>query len=399
MNLRSGLPFWLLKTGLPFDYPKLEQPTRTDILILGGGISGALIARQLALAGMDCLLADARSIGLGSTCAATAMLQYELDIPLHKLIGILGEPRAQQAYRACVTAVEDLCSLAKKIGFAELEKRPALFFAANKKDETLIQKEYLARKKASIAVRHFDAPACEDYCGIRHAAIRSECGAQTNAYAFTHALLQDAMKKGLRVFDRSLLQNIQHDKNGISAFTENGARIRAKKIIYATGYESLQYVQDLPVKIHSSYSCISEQIPGDAPFWKDEMILWNSADPYLYMRCTKDRRIIVGGRDVPYYDPRKRDALIAQKTQRLSADLHRLFPHIPFRPEFSWCGSFGLSPDSLPYIGVLPKFPNAYFAMGFGGNGITFSQIAAGILHDLILRKRNPDSELFSFSR
>ena len=63
MNLRSGYPFWLVKNGLPFDYPKLERSTRADVVIMGGGISGALTAYHLVMAGVDCMLIDARTIG------------------------------------------------------------------------------------------------------------------------------------------------------------------------------------------------------------------------------------------------------------------------------------------------------------------------------------------------
>jgi glycine/D-amino acid oxidase-like deaminating enzyme len=94
MKLSSGYPYGLIKNGLPFSYPKLEKDISTDVLILGGGISGALTAHYLIQAGVDCTLIDARSIGLGSTCASTSLLQYEIDEPLHKLIPMIGEKAA-----------------------------------------------------------------------------------------------------------------------------------------------------------------------------------------------------------------------------------------------------------------------------------------------------------------
>ena len=75
------------------------------------------------------------------------------------------------------------------------------------------------------------------------------------------------------------------------------------------------------------------------------------------------------------------------------------FPEENLRPEFAWSGTFGKTKDSLPYIGEFKKTPNAYYALGFGGNGITFSVIAAKIITDQILGNRNQDSEIFSFER
>ena len=82
MNLITGYPYWLINSGLPTNYPKLEKSLKTDIVIIGGGISGALTAYYLTNAGLNCVVVDSRTIGLGSTCASTALLQYELDTPL-----------------------------------------------------------------------------------------------------------------------------------------------------------------------------------------------------------------------------------------------------------------------------------------------------------------------------
>jgi glycine/D-amino acid oxidase-like deaminating enzyme len=139
-------------------------------------------------------------------------------------------------------------------------------------------------------------------------------------------------------------------------------------------------------------------MPKTAILEKDVM-LWNTANPYLYMRKTSDGRIIVGGRDENFTDPRRRDKLIEKKSKLLVKDFNKLFPDIKFNAEFSWTGTFGSTVDGLPFIGQHSKFPNTYFALGFGGNGITFSLIAAEIIRDLIMGKKNPDAGIFSFDR
>ena len=120
--------------------------------------------------------------------------------------------------------------------------------------------------------------------------------------------------------------------------------------------------------------------------------------PYLYIRTTKDNRIIVGGRDEEFYDPEKRDQLLPGKRQKLEADFKKLFPEIPFQTDFAWAGTFGETKDSLPYMGYYDH-PRILFALGYGGNGITFSVAAAKILSKVILGKKNKDLTLFSFDR
>ena len=400
MNLKAGYPFSLIKNGLVANYPKLEKNIRTDVLIMGGGISGALAAHHLMQEGFACVIVDARSIGLGSTCASTSLLQYEIDTPLHKLSGLIGEKDAARSYRLCKEAIDKLVLLAAKIGFTDIQKRKSLYYAAAMKDVAGLKKEFEVRKKNGFNVQYLEEDAVFEKSGIQApAAILSADGAQTNAYMFTHALHQYNIKKGLEVYDRTTVSNIKHTGKGVELLTENGYRIKARKMIYATGYEVIQYIDKPIVKLQSTYATISESISMELPFWKNDMLIWNTADPYLYIRTTPDKRILVGGRDEDFYSPAKRDKLIAAKTKKLTNDFQKVFPHINFIPEFSWTGTFGSTKDGLPFIGPYKKLPNSYFALGFGGNGITFSLIAAEIIASLLKGKKTPDAAAFSFER
>lgn len=399
MNLSSGYPFWLIKYGLPYDYPQLQEDLKTDVLVIGGGISGALVSYYLTQAGVDNVVTDARTIGLGSTCASTSLLQYEIDTPLCKLQHITGLKDAVRAYRLCDKSIDKLESIAKKIKFPEFQKINSLYYAAFKKDAAFIEEEFKIRKQQGFDVAllqpeqirnkfEFDAPN----------AILSAQGAQTNAYSFAHALHQYSVRKGTKVFDRTEIMKIIHNKNGVTAKTKEHT-ITAKKIVYATGYESVKYIKEKIVDLNSTYAVCSEQGNGDEAPYKNRAMMWNTADPYLYMRTTADNRILIGGRDEEFYNPAKRDRLLPKKARQLVQDFNRLYPDVSFKPEFSWAGTFGSTKDGLPFIGQYKRLPNGYFALGFGGNGITFSLIAAEILSDLLQGKQNRDAELFSFYR
>jgi glycine/D-amino acid oxidase-like deaminating enzyme len=355
---------------------------------------------HLIEAGIDCTTIDARTIGLGSTSASTSLLQYEIDIPLYKLIDMIGKEKAQRAYQLCGEAITKLGQLTKKVGIEYFESKKSLYYAAYKKDVTWLKKEYKARKEAGFKVDYLEADDVKKQFDFEApGAILSQLGAQTNAYMLTHCLLQHK-KRGqeLNIFDRSPVVNIKHSKSGVVLTTETGYTIKAKKLVYATGYEVVDFIDKKIVDMLSTYAVVSEQY-NERDFWKDEVLMWNTADPYLYIRTTPDNRVLVGGRDENFSDPIKRDKLIKRKTKQLTKDVNKLFPHLDFKPEFSWAGTFGSTKDGLPYIGEYDKLPNSYFALGFGGNGITFSLIAAEIITDLILGKENKDAALFSFNR
>jgi len=400
MNLYSGYPFWLIKDGLPFDYPKLETSIKTDVVILGGGISGALAAYYLINAGIECVVVDARTIGLGSTCASTSLLQYEIDTPLCELKDLVGLDNAKRSYQLCAEAIDTIKSISNKLNYKEFKSVKSLYYAACKKDISLLKEEFAIRKESGFEVKYLDEKQLKKYFNIAApCAILSQCGAEINAYSFTNTLHQYNINMGLKVYDRTPIKNIKHSKKNVVLQTENSNTIYANKLIYATGYETVNFIKKKIVKLHSTYSTISEQVNEKTKFWKDDVLIWNTAEPYLYMRTTNDKRILVGGRDEEFINPERRDKLIERKKILLVKDFKKVFPNIEFNPEFTWVGTFGATEDGLPFIGNYKPLPNSYFALGFGGNGITFSVIAAQIISDLITGKKNKDAQIFSFER
>lgn len=400
MNLKSGYPFSIMKNGIPANFPKLEHDAETDVVILGGGITGALVRYHLIKAGIKCITIDARTIGFGSTSASTSLLQYEIDVPLYKLTEMIGKEPAERAYRLCNEAINDLGVLAEELKLEEFENKNSLYYAAYKKDVSWLKKEYKARKEAGFTVEYLEADDIKKQYGFTcYGGILSHHGAYTNAYVFAYKLLQyNKDDENAKIYDRSPVESIKEHKNGVTLNTENGYTIKANKIVYATGYEVVEYIDKDIVQLLSTYAVVSEQY-NDRKFWKDEVLLWNTADPYLYIRTTTDNRILIGGRDEEFSNPVKRDKLLKKKTEQLVADANKLFSDLNFIPEFSWAGTFGATKDGLPYIGEYDKMPNSYFALGFGGNGITFSLIAAQLLTDLLQGKDNKNAALFSFNR
>ncbi len=400
MDLHSGMPFWLIKNGLPVSYLKLEKSVTTDVAVLGGGISGALTGYHLTNAGVEHVVVDSRTIGLGSTCASTALLQYEIDVPLSELIKKVGYDNAVRAYQLGVESIKKLKQIAVNLNFDEFDDKSSLYFAASKKDSAFLKEEHNARKQIGIDVELLGSKEIHSEFNISaDSAILSSQAAQMNPYTFTHALHQYSIARGARVFDRTRIIKIIHDHKGVTLRSENGHTLTAKKLVYATGYEVVELLNKKIVNLQSTFATISEQASELNSLWKNDVLIWNTADPYLYMRTTKDRRMIIGGRDEPFYNPAKRDDLIGKKGSQLVKDFHRMYPDTLFKPEFTWAGTFGSTKDGLPFIGPYKKLPNSYFALGFGGNGITFSLIAAQIITDLVLGKTNSDVELFSFNR
>ncbi len=375
LNLRTSEPFWLVKNGIINSYPSLTEDISADVLIVGSGITGSLIAHQCMKDGYDTVVVDRREVCNGSTSATTSMLQYEIDVPLHELIELIGKEGAEKSYWACYEAVDLLGKVSEEVksdcGF---RKKDSLYFAAYKKDVKWMQKELEARKAAGFPVKWLDAEQIDEKFGIKDTwgGILSKQGGSADAFLLAHDVLEYNHKKGLKIFDKTEIRRINYRKSGVLCTTTNGNTIKAKKLIFCNGFESTEIVKDDFVKLLSTFAIVGEQQKKDL---KDlnKMLAWNTAEPYLYFRTTDDNRILIGGEDKDFVNPEKRDEMIPKKAKKLERLLQKMIPELDFRTDFAWAGTFGETKDGLPYIGEHPDFPSAYFVLGFGGNGITFS--------------------------
>ncbi len=401
MDLKSNEPFWLVKNGLIQSYPALRKDMNCDVLIVGGGITGSLVAHQCIKEGYRTILIDKREIANGSSSATTSMLQYEIDTPLYELIEKIGEKGAVASYEACYKSIDQLGKICKKIrSKAGFRKKDSLYFAALKKDADWLQKEFKARKKAGFEVKWMEAAAIQKKYKVEktYGGILSRQGASVDAFMLVHELLEYNRKKGLKIFDKTELVNIKYRAKSNEVTLNTGAIIEAKKIVYCVGYESAAMIKEKFVDLISTYAIVSEVEPELSKQYND-ILIWNTGDPYLYLRATDDGRLLIGGEDEEFRNPQKRDALIGKKEQKLVRSFEKYLPHVPFHPDFAWAGTFGETKDGLPYIGEHRDFKNSYFVLGFGGNGITFSVTGMEMVSAWLKGKKHLLGEWFKFGR
>ncbi len=401
MDLKSNEPFWLLKNGLVNSYPSLKSNEECEVLIIGGGITGSLIAHQMIKDGYKTILIDKREICNGSTSATTSMLQYEIDIPLFELIERIGEKGAVESYKACSDAIDKIEKLSKEIkSDAGFTRKESLYFASKKRDVDKLKKEFDARKKAGFKVQWMDADKVSEKFGFEntYGGILSKQGASIDAFRFAHELFEINIRRGLRVFDKTEMIKVEYHKGFNIATVDSGFQIKAKKIIYCIGYESTSIIKEHFVNLKSTYAIVSEIAPKQGkPI--DSTLVWNTDDPYMYMRTTDDGRLLIGGGDEDFYNAKKRDVLLNKKEKEILKTLAKIKPTYQFYTDFVWAGTFGETKDGLPYIGTHEKFKNSYFVLGFGGNGITFSVIGMDMVSLFMKGKKHLLSKYFKFGR
>ncbi len=401
MKLRSANAFWLLKNGLLNTYPSLHGDTSCDVLVVGGGITGALLAFQLSSEGYETVLIDREDVAFGSTSATTAMLQYELDRPLYALMDSVGKTQAVEIYQGGVEAIRNLGALVARVGIdCGYRAKSSMYIARKPKDIRWLQREFEARQGSGLDVKWVNANELSNAYSVKGlGAIRSASGASVDAYQLAHGLLSYASHHyNLHIFDHTALAGVDYTGERVEGRTDGGHTIKTQWIVYATGYETQSFMKENIVDLLSTYVTISEPMEH-LPSTLENSIYWTTDSPYVYIRSTSDNRILIGGEDEPFLNPSLRDRMIEQKEIALMDQLADLMPELHITPDFSWSGTFGVTRDTLPYMGSHPDFPKSLFVLGYGGNGITFSVMAMKVISDAIAGRQNRFLDYFRFNR
>lgn len=397
-DLREGSAVWTAYPVPAIAGTRLTRSTRADAVIVGAGISGSMIAQSLTEAGKRPLIVDRRDAALlGSTAASTALLQFELDQPLCKLGTEIGRRKAERVWIASRDAVNELRTRTHRLGIeADFKSRPSLYVAGNVLDANGLRREASQRQRIGLSSEFLDRKALRHHFGIdRPAALLNHGNAEANPFKLAAGYLRKAIQAGARFHSPHDISDIDCDRRGTTLVTENGIQIRARHVIFCTGYELAKIVPPENHRILSTWAMATR--PQLRAIWPQKALIWEASDPYLYLRSTTDGRIICGGEDEDFSDSEKRDSLAPQKTHRLEKKLHRLFPNVDSRAALSWTGSFGGSPSGMPTIGPIPGYRNCYAVMGYGGNGITFSMLATELITAAVLGKKHPAARLFAF--
>jgi glycine/D-amino acid oxidase-like deaminating enzyme len=395
-DLRTGEPIWLELPGHGVRGEGSPDRLTVDVAVIGGGVSGGLIADAMLQAGLSVAAFDRRGFVRGSTPASTALLQFEIDQPLMLLAKRIGASKAARAWWRSAAAVGTLEGRVADLGLdCDFTPRDSAYLPGNVLDVAGLRREAEARVRIGLRSEFIGRDELRRRTGIgRLGAIWSRGNAEVDPVKLARGLWRSARARGALLHAPVEIADIAPGRRGVTLTTAEGGTIRAKTLVLATGYELAKMLKPKGYSIISSWAIATK--PQAGKLWPSRCLIWEAADPYLYIRTTSDGRAVIGGEDAEFEDEAKRDALIPAKTRALERKAAKLLPGLDTEAAFSWAGCFGQSDTGLPAIGPVPGAPNCYAAMGFGGNGITFSVIAAQMLQRMVQGLPDPDADLFA---
>lgn len=360
---------WTDSVNFP-NFDKLKKDIRTDVLIIGGGITGLLCAYQLHQAGIDYVLVEAEHICSGITQNTTAKITSQHGLIYHKLIQRFGVEKARMYLDANEAALHEYRRLCKSIDCSFEFKNSYVYSLDNSKR---IEKELQALRKLGFHAEYEDKlPLPFSIAG----AVKFKHQAQFNPLKF----LSEISKK-LNIYEHTKVRELAPNL----AVTAHG-KITAKNIIVTTHFPFLNKHGSYFLKMyqHRSYVIAYKNAPNVDGMYVDESLKGLSFRNYKNM-------LLIGGGD-------HRTGKRGGNWQELSTFAGTHYSNA--QEVYRWATQDCMTLDEVPYIGQYSKHTsNLYVATGFNKWGMSSAMAAAMILRDIILKKENTYAPVFSPSR
>ena len=397
-KLVSGSPYWSAHHQTHRPNAPLRGEAPCDVAVIGGGITGALVCHQLAKSGIDTVLLEKHRLGSGSTSASTALISYEFDELLTTLGDAIGKSRATKAYQLCHEAVSYLADLVKEIEDpCDYDKKVSVRVSNDPSHAKVFESEARARNKEGLTVDILTEAELTDKYGVSaRLGLVSNNAAQIDPLKLTHRLIARSKSAGLRVYEHTKVTSFEETKGHVRLQTSDGASIQAKRVVFATGYESEKYLGFSVGELNTDYCMISHPLRNMEKIKKCHLV--EHAENYLYASTFGDR-VMVGIEGRSFQFPGERTRRLSRKTKEIVERIEKYLPGHQFNKDYHWGATFANSKDSLPYLGQSKLFPRAWFVLGYGGNGIASSTMLSFLVRDIVLGKSNPDTGLFAFDR
>lgn len=388
---RDGATISLWQSNVP-DYmakPAGFSQTNYDVLIVGGGITGITTALLLQKQGKSCLVAEAHSLCFGTTGGTTAHINSFLDTSYDQIQSDFSLEAAQLIAKATAQSKE----LFKKhvsdykidCGFEEKE---GYVYAQTPEQVEELDAMFEGSKEAGTVIEYADKiPVPIEF----KKAVVYPGQAQFHPTRYVQALAKEFEAGGGVILQNCPVSTFEKEDDLLVVETINGT-IKARNVIWATHIPpgiNILHFRNAPYR---SYA-IAVKLNGEYP----DNLAYDMYDPYHYYRTQEvdgQKYFIVGGEDHKTAHEENTEACF----NNLIAHTKKYFDVAEV--SHKWSSQYFEPSDGLAYIGHLPGNPdNVYVATGYGGNGITYSHIAAQVLTGLITKGDSEYKDLFSPAR
>ncbi|MDO5516264.1 MAG: FAD-dependent oxidoreductase [Clostridium sp.] len=402
MNLQfvKGEPLFARINKIENKYDYLSEDIDTEVIIVGGGVTGAILGYYLSRNNIDCVILEKNIAGYGSTCITTALLQYELDSTVRDLEQYTQYEKIIQSYKLGVKALDEIDEFIKKYGNnCNYTKRDTLLYTARESDIGEIREEYEIRKENGFDVRFIEEKDNPFSFELKAGLYGVNAGAELDPYKFTHELIKAGLENSLRIYENTEVVKITYGEDKVEAETKYGFKVKGKVIVAATGYNTSLFSDRQFGTTTLTFNVATKPLENINGYYKNVLIRDNK-DPYNYFRTTYDNRIIGGGEDIDFLTNVNNEKVCVEKYKSLESTIKRMFNEIlDIEFDYEYCGAFTSTQDNVGFIGKDPDKPRLWYDLGYGANGILFAILGGMMLSKLYNGEVDENLSLFNPAR
>jgi len=387
------------------EYSRQKGEIQTQVVIVGGGLTGCACAASFAAAGVKVVLLEADRIGAGETARSAGLLRQDLDASFQESAALHGVRTARHVWQGFRRAALDFGAALRRMGVrSELAPQDLLTFTRDGTDAARrLQRDYQARREAGVEGSWLNPRAVAAETGIAGTGggIRVK-GDAMDPYRACVGLAAAAIEKGAIVHDKTSVRRVRAGRKAVVVKTDSGV-VTADAVLMATG-SPIDDVRGLRRHFQPRQTCVV--VTGTLPaavrreVGKRTAALRDTNDPPHLLRWLEDDRVLFSGADQAPVPPRQRDRLLVARANELMYELTTMYPAISgVQPEWAWETIHYDSPDGLPVVGPHRNFPRHLFALGHGRHGAGVAWLAARVLLRAYLGEPAKGDELFGFAR
>jgi glycine/D-amino acid oxidase-like deaminating enzyme len=392
------------KSRVP-SFPKHKGAQTTDVVVIGGGLTGCATAYAFAVAGEKVMLLEAEQVGRGDSGSSAGWISEDPGIPfleLEKIAGLRGARRAFQIWRR---AALDFAALLRRLDVkCSLTTRPTVTVAVTPEQAAYLKKEQKARRAAGLDAPLVNARAIRGEVALdAAAALRAKDTATLDPYRACVGLAGAAVDRGAELFERSPVKRIRFNRKIADVFTAGGS-IRTRRVVVATGIPTTPLFKSLARQFwfHNTFLALTAPLPAKIrqQLGRREAVVRDMAAPPHIVRWVGEDRLLISGADTEAAPPRQRDKFVVQRTGQLMYELSTLYPDISgTQPEYGWAADYARTANGLPAIGPHRNFPHHLFAFGDASHSVTGAYLASRIILRQHFGEMDPADDLFAFHR
>ncbi|WMJ24216.1 FAD-dependent oxidoreductase [Paludicola sp. MB14-C6] len=372
---------------VPCQYPWLSYNETCEVVVIGGGITGAFCLYDLNKCGIDAILVSQKPIGYSSSCVSSSALQYQNEIMLTELSKSVGKDQALYYFRQCNDALNEIEQLSIDLNNFDFARRDGFLYTDSADKIDKLHTEYLMRRHNGFDVEFLEKADARDYFSfdIQAGILAKNLAGEVDGYKLCHALVEKAEDLGARIYENTTIVSIENEDNEVVLTTSYGKTIHAKKVVMAIGYRQESYLSKEIFK-KTSFSLATQPVSHFSGY-QSRAILKNM-DKNIHIRTTADNRIIISGLDCSLMNKQGRigkvigiDKLVERKYRELELLLDDMFVAIDdLQIAYRYDGQYPQSEDLLPFIGEYEDYPNILFAVPTSQNGILYAKIISKMI-------------------